>query len=72
MIRDNGIGIPEAQKSKIFDKFFRAENACSQEADGTGLGLYITKSIIEAHGGKIWFESKENSGSTFSFELLNK
>jgi len=69
MIKDNGIGIPKHQQAKIFNKFFRADNASSQETDGTGLGLYITKSIIEAHDGKIWFESEEKIGSIFYFEL---
>jgi len=69
MIKDHGIGIPQDQQNKIFSKFFRADNASSQETDGTGLGLYIAKSIIEAHDGKIWFESKEKIGTTFYFEL---
>lgn len=54
---DTGIGIPADQQSKIFGKFFRADNASSYKADGTGLGLYIVKTIIEKIGGKIWFRS---------------
>jgi len=68
-IKDNGVGIPRNQQAKIFNKFFRASNVSVQETDGTGLGLYIAKSIIEAHEGKIWFESTENVGTTFFFEL---
>jgi len=57
-IKDTGIGIPEDQQSKMFAKFFRAENAMKTETEGTGLGLFVAKYIIEAHGGRIWFESK--------------
>lgn len=68
-IKDSGIGIPEDQKERIFQKFFRAANAMKFVTEGTGLGLFITKNIIEAHGGKIWFESKEGKGTTFYFTL---
>jgi len=64
-IKDNGIGIPESAKPHIFEKFFRARNAIKHETEGTGLGLFIAKSIIEEHQGRIWFESKENQGTTF-------
>ncbi len=63
-IKDNGIGIPTAQQKKIFEKFFRADNAQS-DTIGTGLGLSIAKSIIEAHGGQIWFESKKGGNTIF-------
>ncbi|OGF28582.1 hypothetical protein A2331_04180 [Candidatus Falkowbacteria bacterium RIFOXYB2_FULL_34_18] len=70
-VKDEGIGIPKSQQNKVFSKFFRADNAIITQADGTGLGLYITKAIIEAHGGKLWFESEENKGTTFHFSLKN-
>ena len=66
---DTGIGIPPQEKDKIFSKFFRAENAKKFDGTGSGLGLLITKSIIESHHGKIWFESEENKGTTFIVEL---
>ena len=68
-ISDNGIGIPKDQQKRVFTKFFRGVNAVKMETGGTGLGLYITKNIIEAHGGKILFKSKEGKGSTFYFSL---
>jgi signal transduction histidine kinase len=64
-VADTGYGIPENVQSKIFTKMFRADNARVKDPDGTGLGLYIIKTTIEKTGGKIWFESKENKGSTF-------
>jgi two-component system sensor histidine kinase VicK len=64
-VRDQGCGIPADQQRKIFTKLFRASNAAKIATDGTGLGLYVTKALIERAGGKIWFESQEGSGSTF-------
>jgi len=64
-IADTGIGIPVGQQSKIFTKFFRADNVSAQKIDGTGLGLYLVKTLVEKTNGKIWFESTENKGSTF-------
>jgi PAS domain S-box-containing protein len=66
---DSGLGIPKDQQYRVFEKFFRAENVQSLEREGTGLGLYIVKAIVEAHDGKIWFESEENKGTTFFVEL---
>ncbi len=65
IVRDNGIGIPEAQKAKIFERFFRADNAVSKVPDGSGLGLSLVKELVEKWGGKVWFESKEGEGTTF-------
>ena len=68
-ISDTGIGIPKDQQKRVFTKFFRGANAVKIETGGTGLGLYITKNIIEAHDGKILFKSEEGKGSTFYFSL---
>lgn len=68
-VKDFGIGIPKDQQARVFSRFFRATNALRRETEGTGLGLFIAKNIIEAHGGRIWFESEENMGSTFYFTL---
>lgn len=68
-VQDNGIGIPDDQKARIFTKFFRAENAVHAETVGSGLGLFINKNIIESHGGRIWFESEKDKGTTFFFAL---
>jgi len=68
-IKDTGIGIPKDQQERVFTKFFRGANVMRMATEGTGLGLFITKNIIEAHGGKIWFESEENVGTTFHFTI---
>ncbi len=68
-VSDTGIGIPEHQKSAIFTKFFRADNALKAKTDGTGLGLFVAKNIVDKHGGTISFESKEGEGTTFYFSL---
>lgn len=68
-IADSGIGIPENEKARVFERFYRAGNAKKIKPDGTGLGLYIAKSIVESSGGKIWFESKAGRGTTFYFSL---
>jgi signal transduction histidine kinase len=66
---DNGIGIPEAIQSKVFDMFTNAGRKGTNGEDSNGLGLAISKQIVEAHGGKIWFISNANKGSTFFVEL---
>ncbi len=68
-IKDNGVGIPKRDQKYIFQKFFRAENILRYQTQGSGLGLYIAKSIIQRSGGKINFKSEENKGSTFWFTL---
>lgn len=68
-VADNGCGIPFEQKDQVFNKFFRADNARKLSSDGTGVGLYIAKKITEDAGGKIWFESTENKGTTFYIKL---
>ena len=68
-IKDSGVGIPEKDQKHIFQKFFRSRNVLYHQTQGSGLGLYITKSIIEKSGGKIWFKSKEGEGTTFYFTL---
>lgn len=68
-IKDNGAGIPKSQQKKVFQKFFRGSNVIRMGTEGTGLSLFVTKNIIEAHKGKIWFESKKGEGTTFYFTL---
>ena len=68
-IKDSGVGIPKADQKFIFQKFFRSANVLKSQTQGSGLGLYIAKSIIEKSGGKIGFQSEENKGSTFWFTL---
>lgn len=68
-IADTGVGIPKKDQKYIFQKFFRAGNVSNHQTDGSGLGLYISKSIIEKSGGKIWFKSREGEGTTFWFTV---
>ena len=68
-VADQGIGIPAAERERIFRKFYRAESAARDGAAGTGLGLFIAKELVTAMGGRIWVESTEGEGSSFSFEL---
>ena len=68
-IKDNGIGIPKDQQHKVFNKFFRADNVMKVQTEGSGLGLYIGRAIVEASSGRMWFASQENKGTTFSFAL---
>ncbi len=68
-IRDRGIGIPLQQHARIFGRFVRAENARASEITGTGLGLHLSRELVERHGGRLWFESTEGAGSTFFITL---
>ena len=68
-VRDCGVGIPPDQLGQLFTKFTRLDNPRTVEAGGTGLGLFIARNWIEANGGRIWAESAEGAGSTFSFTL---
>lgn len=68
-VQDDGIGVSKADQKELFGKFFRAGNAKARRPDGTGLGLYMAKMIIDAQGGEIIFESEEGKGSTFGFKF---
>lgn len=68
-IKDSGIGVPKEQQEQLFTKFFRATNARKQRPDGTGVGLFLAKKVIDAHDGEIIFASTEGKGSTFGFRL---
>lgn len=68
-VKDTGIGIPQEDLSKIFTRFFRAKNAVRMKTEGSGLGVYIAKNIVEAHGGKMGVESPEGKGTTFYFTI---
>ncbi len=65
-VRDSGPGIPESELPKVFERFWQARRGF---AGGLGLGLYITRAIVEAHGGRIWVESRRGEGTTFHFRL---
>lgn len=69
MIEDQGIGVPDEHRERIFDLFHRVDNRSTRRIYGPGMGLYISKKIIEAHGGKIWVESKSEGGSIFTFTI---
>lgn len=68
-VQDHGIGIPQQQRAQIFGRFMRADNATAWGISGTGLGLYLCRELIERHEGRLWFESEEGVGSTFSLTL---
>jgi two-component system phosphate regulon sensor histidine kinase PhoR len=68
-VKDTGIGVPPEAMEKLFNKFYRADNALKRQTEGSGLGLYIAKGIVNAHGGQIWAESELNRGTTISFAL---
>jgi signal transduction histidine kinase len=68
-VKDTGIGVPPDAVGKLFTKFYRADNAVKSQTEGSGLGLYIARGIVLAHGGQIWAESELNRGTTISFTL---
>lgn len=69
VVSDSGVGIPKDQFPQLFSKFFRAKNVVKMQTDGTGLGLFIVKKIVEKHGGIIWAESEEGKGTSMHFTL---
>ncbi|HEV8601468.1 MAG TPA: HAMP domain-containing sensor histidine kinase [Patescibacteria group bacterium] len=68
-VKDQGIGIPEDQRNRIFEKFFRAENALRSVPEGSGLGLNLVKLLVEGWNGKVWFETETGKGTTFFFTI---
>ncbi len=68
-VSDTGIGISKGDQTMLFKKFFRVNNSWTREESGTGLGLFITRHLVEAHGGRMWVSSEEGEGSTFGFIL---
>ena len=68
-VADSGVGIPPQERENIFDRFYRVDNNLSRSTPGTGLGLYLSRAIVEAHGGRIWVESMPEKGSIFIFTL---
>ncbi len=68
-VNDEGVGIPQSQQASVFDKFHRVDMSDARQSYGYGLGLYITRKLVEAHGGEIWVDSKPGKGTRFSFTL---
>lgn len=68
-VKDQGIGIPKEHRKYVFQKFFRGDDTLHSQTQGTGIGLYICKTIVESMKGKIWFETEEKTGTTFYFSL---
>jgi signal transduction histidine kinase len=71
-VADQGIGIPAEEQARIFERFHRVESSLHRSTEGTGLGLYLVKAVVEAHGGSIWVESAPGRGSIFIFTLPRK
>jgi signal transduction histidine kinase len=68
-VKDNGVGIPRAEVTHLFEKYRQGRNATESGHKGTGLGLVICKMVVEAHGGNIWVETEEGEGAVFTFSL---
>ncbi len=68
-VSDEGMGLPEDELDKVFDRFYRADTPATRRAQGAGLGLYLAKAVVEAHGGQIWASSESGRGAAFSFSL---
>ena len=68
-VRDSGPGISVEEQERIFDRFARVDNSLTRQMAGAGLGLFLVKAVIEAHGGQVWVESRPGQGSTFTFTL---
>lgn len=68
-VADQGIGIPEEEQARLFDKFYRVDSSLRRHTKGAGLGLYLAKALVEAHGGRIWVHSRPGEGATFFFTL---
>jgi len=69
VVRDEGIGIKPEDQARLFERFQRVDNSNTRQKSGVGLGLYISRLLVELHGGRIWVKSVEGSGSSFSFTL---
>jgi len=69
VVSDDGIGIPARDLSRVFERFFQVESHLTRRYGGMGLGLAVAKALIELHGGRIWVESEEGKGSSFTFLL---
>ncbi len=68
-VSDEGIGIPKEHLSKVFDRFHRVDNRDTREVGGTGIGLFLVKHLVDAHGGEVWIDSEVGKGTTFTFSL---
>jgi signal transduction histidine kinase len=68
-VSDTGVGIPLGEQTRVFERFFRGAQQRHQGTPGAGLGLYLSKAIVEAHNGRIWVESHPGEGAAFSFAV---